>query len=246
MYFIKKITVQDKDQYVSSEIVGYTTKTISNALILLENSAKSFIQDECGKQVASASKIIDIHDFNQVSEPMIDTMLIYRLGVDPHRLHVYQRKTKATNGYLWGQTVAPEFRKIQIFELEECAKFGFVDSANHIETKEIVPVIEMVPVGPAKRVMIPKAMTVAPMCNLISELKNSQRFKNRFASVNASVAPASAPIVDRTIAPTMVFARVVKHSAQIMTAKVIRPEPTETVANENVVVVETYPEKKDE
>lgn len=195
MYFIKKITVDDKQGYQLSKIVGHTNKTVSNALLLLENMARSFIRDECGRETAEQTKIIDIYKFDQINEPVIDTMLLYRIADDPQRIHVYQKKTiivKAAN-WTWGTTETPikQFRRTHIFELEEYDNLKNIDIQN--ENIIIIPQIEMVPIGPAK-IKIPKPMTVSPMCDLLDELKKSIKFKARYDSVNSSA--ISSPIVN--------------------------------------------------
>lgn len=171
MFFIIKTVIDDKGQFVSSKNVAHE-KTVSKALALLEKTVRDYIEKECGKPTSDAVKIIDIHNFSQVSEPIVDTMLIYRLVTDPHYLHVYQRKTSIVPGRIYGETTVTYFRKVQIFYLDEYNGINVLDSTN-------VGGIEMVPLGPAK-VSIPKQMTVAPMCNVLKQLKDSAKFKNRF------------------------------------------------------------------
>lgn len=176
MYFVKKIGV-DNDKYLSSEIVCHTVKTISIALQLLEQKVVSYIREEGGKQVSDNIKIIDIHDLGQTCEPAIDTMLIYRVASDPHRLHVYQRKTKVVPGTIYGHTLVSEFRRIQIFELEEYKEW------NSTIVQLTIPEVELVSVGQTK-LKIPKSMTDVPVCNLLDELKQSPKFKTNFALTN--------------------------------------------------------------
>ncbi|MEM3061954.1 MAG: hypothetical protein QW303_00210, partial [Nitrososphaerota archaeon] len=127
----------------------------------------------CGKQISDESKIIDIHHFGQVNEPLIDTMLIYRLKTDPQTLHVYQRKSKEVPGILYGRTTVVEFRRVQVFALVK------YDDPNFTPFDD-----GLVPVGPAK-IRVPKAMTVSPMSDMINELKNNIRFKKRFELVES-------------------------------------------------------------
>lgn len=204
MYFIKKIILDDKQGYQSSKIVDHTSKTISVALSLLENAVRMFVKDECGREAADQIKIIDIYKFDQVNEPMIDSMLLYRLTDDPHRIHVYQKKTTVVkvSGYIWGTSDTPTtfFRRTHIFELEEYSGSISPGTQNTINipnsentnVPSILPQVEMVPIGPA-RIKIPKPMTLAPMCNLIDELKKSAKFKFRQDLVNSANAPLSAP-----------------------------------------------------
>lgn len=175
MYIIKKITVNN-DFYISSESINHTRKTISHALILLEQCIISYVKEEHGKQMSDIIKIIDISDFKQVSEPVVDTILIYRITNDPHRVHVYQRKTLIVPGTIYGHSLVPDFRKIKIFELEEYDKFDISSSQN---ISSIIPDIEMVSVG-STGILIPKPMTVSPIRNFIDELKQSSKFKARF------------------------------------------------------------------
>ncbi|BCS83400.1 hypothetical protein QLL95_gp0723 [Cotonvirus japonicus] len=186
MYFVKKINLDINHQYKSSEIVDNINKSISNAFTLLENSAKSFVKEECGREAGEHVKIIEINDFNQVNEPVVDSMLLYRLVDDRHRIYVYQKKTMITKiqNWTWGtsDTVNSQFSNICIFELEEYNKINVVSFQNQIVLTSI-PNDELVAIGPAN-IKIPKPMTISPMCDLISELKKSPKFKARFEAVN--------------------------------------------------------------
>lgn len=194
MYFIKRIDIDEKNSYIGSEIVNHA-KTISSALSLLEYSVKTYIDYEYGKQESNNFKVIDIHQFSQINEPAIDTILVYRLDSDPHKLHLYQRKTKIVPGTLYGQSLVSTFRKIQIFELEEYKKLIPGDiSKKSSDNEPVIPetFTEMVPIGPAK-IRVPRPMTISPMCDLIKQLRESKRFKERFQLVNSSLPPESAP-----------------------------------------------------
>lgn len=184
MYVIKKINV-DGDVYMSSQIANYTNNKIAAALILLEMTAKDFVREEIGRDAAEQSKIIDILSVDQINEPLIDTILLYRLSDDPQRIHVYQRKTVVSkeSGIIWGErdTVITKFKRTVVFEIEECVNFKLASSEN----KSSEPV-DMVPVGPAK-ICVPKPMTIAPMCDVIDELKKSSRFQMRFAHTAANM-----------------------------------------------------------
>lgn len=174
MYIITKVLV-DREKYISSGVADHTGKTISVALALLERSAKEFIQTECGKQVSDSAKIIDILSESQVVEPLIDTMVIYRLEADSQKLQIYQRKTVTAPGYIYGQTIVSEFKKVAIFELIDYSRF------NGKEVEEVKPSeVEMIKIGPAG-VEIPKAMTMVPVSNLLEELRMNPRFLNRKA-----------------------------------------------------------------
>jgi len=179
---------------VSSEIVNHTFKTIGAGLDLLEYCAIEHIKEEGGKQMSDNSKIIDVYDLKQVNEPVVDCILIYRTANHPHSLNIYQRKTIVTtiNGYVWGSsnTTMPTFKRTHIFELEQYNKLGsssvhnnYSVSNSECENEHFVP---MVPIGPA-RVMVPKPLTVAPMCDLLNELKKCARFKDRFKEVNSYI-----------------------------------------------------------
>ncbi|MEM0353983.1 MAG: hypothetical protein QXW79_00240 [Thermoplasmata archaeon] len=171
MYFILKIGLNEKDQPISYNIVSHSNE--AESLIFLENAAKNYIKEECGKQTLDEFKIIDIHHFGQVNEPLIDTMLIYRLKSDPHTLHVYQRKSKEVPGILYGKTTVVEFRRVQIFT-----------SVKYVDSNLTLIDDGLVSVGPAK-IRIPRAMTVSPISDMINELKNNARFKKRFEQVES-------------------------------------------------------------
>jgi dynactin complex subunit len=180
MYVVKNITVDDK-LYKSSKIVNYTTQKISVALALLEECARNFVKEEFGSKAFEQSKIIDIHRIDQVCEPIVDCMLLYRLNEDPHSVHVYQRRTEVVDLAGWFSTSkVPQsfFKKTHIFELEECTAMKTDNIDTCVQT--ILPKIEMVEFGPAK-IKIPKPMTLAPICNLIDDLKKSSKFRARLA-----------------------------------------------------------------
>lgn len=182
MYLIKKITISDKNFYLTSKIINHTNKTISAALILLENAALENVREENGRNAYEQTKIIDIHSLEQINEPLLDSILLYRLSGDPHRILVYQKKTSIikSNNWTWGTSDIPisQFRLINYFELEEYnGKFD-----TNIENNIPTPPIEMVQFG---KIKIPKQMTIAPMCHLINELKGSERFKARFTYINS-------------------------------------------------------------
>lgn len=169
MYFIIKTVVDDKQHPILFEIITHTNK-ISAAITLLEQSARTFIKEERGKQESESAKVIDIHNFSQVNEPMLDTMLIYRLSADAHSLHIYQRKSSVVPaGWIYNQTTASEFRRVLIFSIVA------YDTLNAVNIPPPPPPMELVEIGPAK-IKVPKAMTVVPMCKVIEELKKSERF----------------------------------------------------------------------
>lgn len=177
MYVIKKINVDDK-LYLSSQLIDYTNKQIVFAIGLLERAILSYVKTEFGNQNGNI-KILDIHDFNQINEPLIDSILLYRLFDDPHRIHIYQKRTELIDLNGWfsvSKSTASSFRRIAIFELEE---YDIV-LPNQSEAENVIK-IEMVPppFGPPN-LKIPKAMTVAPICDFIDELKKSTKFKSRF------------------------------------------------------------------
>lgn len=185
MYFVKKIVV-DSEKYVSSEIVGHA-KTISTALSLLERNAISYIRDQVGRQISDNAKIIDILNLEQINEPDVDTMLIYRLEQNPHRLYIYQRRTITVDipNWTWGSSKKNivEFKCVLHFELEEYSQISDFESLPKIK-----PEIEMVTINIGRsRILIPKQMTVAPMADVLAELKNSPKFKNRAIRLDRDV-----------------------------------------------------------
>ncbi|AGC02148.1 peptidase C19 subfamily protein [Acanthamoeba polyphaga moumouvirus] len=187
MYFIKKINLDPNQNYKSCEIVDHTSKQIAAALLILENSARSFVKEECGREAGEQVKIIDINDFSQVHEPTLESMLLYRLSNDNHKIHVYQKKNKVTrvNGWITSSDyVVSEFYRVCIFELEEYNKLSISTVHANVSYQPIPE--EMVVINSG--IKIPKIMTVAPMCDLINELKNSDKFRARYRANNDSEA----------------------------------------------------------
>ena len=231
MYFILKTTVDEKQQPISFDIVKYTNKTISTALILLETSARDYIKESCGTQASISAKIIDIHNFDQVCEPLVDGMLIYRVGTDSHKLHIYQRKTEVIPGKVWGQTIATTFQRIQIIALIENKTINSIDMTF---APPIVPQVEMVPVGPAQ-IKIPKILTVAPMLDVIDQLKKSARFQKCFDNLKDSntANPIKLPVKNIPVAKAAVVEPPV--------AKPVVLEPvTEVVKEARVITVTDF------
>ena len=196
MYIIKKISVDDK-VYQSSKIIDHTNKKISSALVLLENCARNFVKEEFGARSFEQSKVLDIHKIDQVCEPIIDGMLLYRLNDDPHRIHIYQRRTEVIdNGWIRTYHVPQStFRKTHIFELEECTDFKLDENKNSKIPSDILEV-EMV-VGPAG-IKIPEPMTHGPSLNLLNDLKKSPKFKERFISGNTIINNKSVSVIKIT------------------------------------------------
>jgi len=179
MYFVIKNNIDKKGYFVSGEFVeGVQKNSIEDALSLLKKSVIDFVRHECGKPAADNMKIIDIHSFDQVAEPIIDGMLLYRLDTNPNQIHVYKRvTTEVPAGYVFGKSVVSEFNKINIFELIECSK-GITIKIMTTESQPDMypqPSLDMVPSGPAN-IPIPRKMTQAPICDMLSALKQSPMF----------------------------------------------------------------------
>lgn len=159
MYAIVKISLDDKNEISGTEIVGYD-HVLTVARKSLANKAINFVKDECGK--ANDCKIIDIATLGQVQNPMIDTMLIYRVACDPQCLHIYQRKTKIVPGIVYGQSTVSEFRRIKIFSIAHES----VEPIRHCDDSPV----DMVSAG-QNNIKIPGVTA-----NLITQLKKSPRF----------------------------------------------------------------------
>lgn len=168
MYFVIKNNIDKNGHYNSGEIMEHTSSGITVALNLLEQNAIKFVKDECGKQ--NADKIINIHSLDQVAEPLVDGMLLYRVD-NNHNIHVYQRISKPISGYVYGKSVIAEFNRIVIFELIDYDKINSNTSASTPHINEI----DMIKVG-SVNVKIPKSMTLAPICDLLNDLKQSSKF----------------------------------------------------------------------
>lgn len=179
MYIIKKIEL-DNGMYKSSKIIDHTTKKIATALMLLETNVRNFVKEEFGTKAYEQSKIIDIHQIDQVCEPIVDSMLLYRLSDDPHSIHIYQRRTEVIDQSGWfttGKVSQTTFKRTHIFELDEYTGLS-PDEASSSSTNNYEPHVEMVAIGPNKKIKIPKEMTTIPMFDLIDELKKSDRFRS--------------------------------------------------------------------
>jgi hypothetical protein len=176
MHFVIKININDKELFTSSELISHTTGGLVKAQNLLLTEAKAYISELSGTACANEIKIIDIHSFDQVSEPILDSVLLYRLDIDPCRLHIYQKKSKIIPGRVYGQSIMSEFRKVKIFELVEYIRLSADGNTTPIQ---IPKMLDMVGHGPAN-IQVPKPLTLAPMADLLVSLKSSPKFRQRY------------------------------------------------------------------
>lgn len=170
MYFIIKININKNETFVSSEIMSHVSSNITLAQYQLLKEAKIYLSELAGSDVANTMKIIDIHSFDQITEPMIDSILVYRLGIDAHRLHIYQRKTIEVAGRLYGKSLVTEFKKVKIFELIEYENLNPQKISNR--STILNEDIDMVFHG-STNIQVPKLLTMSPMINVLSSLKTS-------------------------------------------------------------------------
>src|ERR1044071_7126724 len=101
MYFISRININKNGSYGSLEIMDHA-KNISMAKNSLIQTTKQHLEKEFGSALISDVKITDIQTFSQVTEPLIDSVCIYRLETDPNSLHIYQRKSVVVPGRVYG------------------------------------------------------------------------------------------------------------------------------------------------
>lgn len=177
MYFVKKINFNNSNEYTNSTIIGHTSNKIASALLLLEDCAKEQLFHIMGKESVDNFKIIDIHDISQICEPIVDSMLIYRIENDPHTLLFYQRKSIAkevASYWGWGTSLLPtiEFRKVFNLELEEYESFN-----KEVKETNTVNIYKY-------NTSIPKIMQESPMIDLIKELKESKKFIEKYVNLS--------------------------------------------------------------
>ena len=185
LYLIYKADI-DEQGLVQPAIVIDHAFTISLALKRTERNARDLIAKTCGDQTATDCKIIDILKLEQVNEPLIDTVLIYKLSNDPHCLHVYRRQTKIVLGRLYGSSTIPEFKKVAIFYSSEYTKLKEV-----LEKKSFVPSpppLKMIAVDEIEIVPSEVKGTVADM---LKELVTSPKFLRKKMAI--STTPVSLP-----------------------------------------------------
>lgn len=198
MYFVKRIIIDLGSSYKSSQIVAHTNKTIALAKTLLEEAVKDYVREEKGRDAAERLKILDIHDLTQVTEPLVDGILLYRLENDPHKILVYQRKSTivSSTSMIWGKvdTAVAKFYMTDIFELEEYASLKFNDVGTpNIEQKvpppkNQDPEVEMINVNPeGPKVTVPVPIGSVSKGNLLNDLKNCNKFKDLKKKANEAV-----------------------------------------------------------
>ena len=203
MYFVKRIIVNLGSSYGSSQIVAHTNKTISVAKTLLEETVKNYVREEKGRDALEQCKILDIHDLTQVSEPLVDGILLYRLENDPHRILVYQRKSSVvpSKSWMWAtiEAIVPTFCLTNIFELEEYASLklnetsvmnteskGFQSLSNNSELETIH--LNVNPDGSTgDKVTIAIPLGSIPKGNLLDDLKKYKKFQDLKKKANEAV-----------------------------------------------------------
>lgn len=138
MYFVIRNEIDPSGKYISSEIVNHVSLSSSDSdgTDILMESIKSFVSVLSGSEEADSLKIINIDSLDTVSEPLIDSVIAYRINSDPNNIHIYRRKTHIIQGRLYGQTVVPEFKKIKIFSL---VKYDLDNHKTNIMTSNPIP-----------------------------------------------------------------------------------------------------------
>ena len=127
MYIIKKITIGNNGTlgtYESSETVDYT-EILEESQTLLEKVTRNFVKKMYGVEALRSICIATIHGLEQVCEPPVDGILLYRLEDNLNKILVFQRKTTVVHHeatLLWKAYSLPItfFGKIAEFEVEEC------------------------------------------------------------------------------------------------------------------------------
>lgn len=176
MHLVKLIKV-DNNEYISSESKTYVHANIAEARMFYHAYIRDWVRETYGSDAAEF-KIIDILKLDQCASPKVDGLLFYRLESDPEKIHIYQRKTEVITLTGWTgkyEDVATTFKRIYIFELEN---FDKLQSGSQTFTNQHH---EMVDFG---KIKAPRLLTEAPLCDLIIELKNSDKFKKRFDLCN--------------------------------------------------------------
>lgn len=183
MYVIKKINV-DGNIYLSSEIVdSFRDELETSMIIILENNVKELVKQEYGASVVSGTKIIQITGEDQVSEPIIDGILLYRIENDLTRIHVYCRRSEVveSTGWIYGtiKSATTTFKKTHIFEIEACKNLVRVDS--ECSAPSPIGKLEIISIGKAGVKIPSNSALVGKTKLLLEELVTSAKFKNKFS-----------------------------------------------------------------
>jgi len=157
MYYVIKEKIDEKGNKLVPEICE-SASYIAEALFLFINKCKYDIKNEWGAN--NDIKVIDINDLSQVVEPLIDSVLVYRIVNHPHTLYVYQRKTRVVKGLVWGETTNTEFKQTYVYHLVEYSKDKEdSEKSNDIEMK-----------------LYRKSTSLIDMTNVINEIKTHKLF----------------------------------------------------------------------
>lgn len=201
LYLIHKADVDEKGTQQLSTVIDHSF-TISLVMKQTEQHARNLISKTCGESTAVECKVIDILKPEQVNEPLIDTMLIYRITSDPHHLHVWRRTTKIVPGKLWSFTTETKFIKVAIFYFQE-----YTGLKETLEQRAFVP-----PPPPLELETINKAGAQVPaearvmLSNMLKELVTSPKFQRtlnpKIATVNTSTSSTSSTSTSSTSSST--------------------------------------------
>ena len=177
LYLIYKSDVDDKNNPQLATVIDHAF-TISLAIKQTEQHARTLISKTCGESTALECKVIDILKPEQVNEPLIDTMLIYRITSDPHYLHVWRRMTKVIPGKLYGTTTDTKYNRVAIFYFKE-----YTGLKETLEQRSFVP-----PPPPLEVETINKAGAQVPsqvkgmVSDMLKELVTSPKFQRTVSS----------------------------------------------------------------
>ncbi len=197
MFFIIKIDFDEKGYFQSFSIQNKSLDDATEAYKTLVNTVKAYVSQECGEKAGADAQVIEIRKIDQVNEPLIDGILLYKLSdvlIKSWYINEKHLFKQLLDGF-FGQsnTLTTKFGKTCLFELVEyefdvnqlfktLPKKKFPKVNTDSETKSsghFNDLHEMVPYGKSN-INVPKIMTVKPMSELIRELKDNKFFKSRF------------------------------------------------------------------
>lgn len=166
MYLVLEQTPNNLSKLFDTKIIKHI-KGRQSALDLLIKTAFEYVETVGGTKSVSKTVIHDIDLIDQIKVPEADGYYIYRLTNDPDRLFIYFKETKINRGWVMNSTEAV-WSNLVSFQIVQYEGLDIVPGRNDN--------IEFVPFKSQKNV--PKQITISPFIDMISELKNSEKFKS--------------------------------------------------------------------
>jgi hypothetical protein len=180
MYFVVRQT-HDNNKI---KIVGHAHSDTKIALQSLERCCKKYVSGQQGKQFGQDISVINIATLQDITQPLVDKMLIYRVNDDVSNLYVYCRATNVIPGLIYGRTVCVTFNKMATFSVLPYNDLSLSNISSQIPTNTFTQISP--PSIPAPPSMTPPKLHIPPtktqsapnFSDIMDELRRSPHFQH--------------------------------------------------------------------